>query len=82
MCYIRLLAHAGLLLSLKIWCLTPDLDTHTHTLTLTNEVIGLAHVVVPDRDIQGLLGQLAVLYLIRKFLKRQRNVKPKFSKRI
>lgn len=40
-----------------------------HLYTLTDEIIGFSHVIVPDGDIQRLLGQLAVLYLVQKFLK-------------
>ena len=34
----------------------------------TDEIIGLAHVIVPDGDIQGLLGQLTVFYFIAELL--------------
>ena len=39
-----------------------------HVKLRTDEIIGLSHVVVPDGDIQGLLGQLTVFYFIAELL--------------
>lgn len=40
---------------------------------LTNEIIGLSHVIVPDWDVKGFLGKLAMLYVVAEFLDEQHN---------
>lgn len=44
-------------------------------LRLTDEVVGLSNVVVPDGDLQGLLGQVPVLDLITELLQARARVR-------
>lgn len=35
---------------------------------LTDEIIGFANVIIPDSDLQGLLGQVSMLDLVTELL--------------
>lgn len=49
----------------------PRTGTHLNGIPpvfLTDEIIGFSNVIVPDSDLQGLLGQVSMLDLITELL--------------
>lgn len=45
--------------------LTLSVDAQDHA---ANEIVGFSNVIIPNRDFQGLLGQVPMLNLITEFL--------------